>query len=54
PNEKYKVDNLNDKFLKWVVINQQSFLLSENAEFIKFLQELDPRYHLSVANALNL
>ncbi|CAG8814258.1 2312_t:CDS:1, partial [Dentiscutata erythropus] len=35
-------DNLNDKFLKWVVVDQQSFLLSENAEFIKFLQELDP------------
>ncbi|CAG8738705.1 7878_t:CDS:2, partial [Racocetra fulgida] len=46
PNKKYKVDSLNNKFLKWVVVDQQSFLLSENAEFIKFLQELDPRYRI--------
>ncbi|CAG8847151.1 6393_t:CDS:2, partial [Racocetra persica] len=36
-----------------VVVDQQSFLLSENAEFIKFLQELDLRYHLPCHQTLS-
>ncbi|CAG8848918.1 13278_t:CDS:2, partial [Racocetra persica] len=34
-------------------VDQQLFLLSENAEFIKFLQELDPRYRLPCHQTLS-
>ncbi|CAG8587306.1 1470_t:CDS:1, partial [Racocetra persica] len=36
PNDKYKVDILNNKLLKWVVVDQQSFLLAEMPNLIIF------------------
>ncbi|CAG8629352.1 5787_t:CDS:2, partial [Cetraspora pellucida] len=53
PNNKYKVDILNNKLLKWVVVNQQSFLLAKNAEFNNFLKKLDPCYRLPCQQTLS-
>ncbi|CAG8540925.1 323_t:CDS:2 [Cetraspora pellucida] len=46
PNDRLRVDALNKHLLEWIVINQQSFLLVENASFINFIRELDSHYRL--------
>ncbi|CAG8600367.1 7255_t:CDS:2 [Paraglomus occultum] len=44
PANQTKVDSINDAFLRWVIIDQQSFSLADNKYFRVFVTQLDPRY----------